>query len=130
MTHRRTLKRNGIKIEAHGMHLIDDLVIECVWRITISLTNYSRRPRRLPTLAARATVSARRKVYLAQVFLERHVYELSPNELALIEVDFVLPAGLTPQRMTISELPTGKQWSFALQAIGQDGTALHALVSA
>lgn len=105
---RTSLKRNGIKFEVHGANQIDDLIIESVWRITVSMTNRSRRPRRVALLASRATVSAGRNVFLARVFIERNCYELSPTEVMIADIDCVLPAGLSPRRIALEDLDARK----------------------
>lgn len=60
-----------------------------------------RRPRALPVVAAVATVSARRRVYLARVYLDAEVSEISPGNVALAWIEFVLPADVVPHRCDI-----------------------------
>jgi hypothetical protein len=101
---RRAVVRRGIAIKWEGARPVDDLIVECLWRTTISVTNQSRAPRQVPVLASRATVAAGRKVYLGSVFLERELLELNPDEVAVIWVDYLLPAGTLPRRVELSEL--------------------------
>lgn len=106
---RSSTRRAGIKIEAHGTHAVDNLIVECRWRTTISVTNRSRRPRPVPVFASRATVTAGRNVYLAAVFLERDLLELNPNEVLIVQVDCLLAAGLTPRNVELAELRAGRE---------------------
>jgi hypothetical protein len=101
---RRSASLDGVKIEMHGVHPVEDLVMENLWRVTISLTNRSRRPRPLPTLASRSTIAAGKKRYLASVVLERDITELSPDDVAIAWVEATLPAGATPRSLALVEL--------------------------
>ena len=96
--------RDGVRIEAHGTHMVDDLILERLWRTTISVTNVSRGPRPVPLFASRATVRAGRKVYLAGVFVERDLCELNPDEVVVVQVDCLLAAGVAPQTLELIEL--------------------------
>jgi hypothetical protein len=49
-------------VELHDARIIDDRVIDAVWRTAISMTNKTRRPRALPVFAEQATVVAARRV--------------------------------------------------------------------
>jgi len=100
--------QRGIRIELHGVHMVDDRVVDGLWRATLSMTNRSRRPRSLPVLASRATATAARRVYLAEVFMERDVTELSPGEVAVAWVECVLPNGVSPRLVELAELRPGK----------------------
>lgn len=95
---------HGMRIDAHSIHAVDDLIVECLWRTTMSVTNVSRRPRPVPVFASRATVTAGRKVYLASVFVERDLWELNPDEVAVVQVDCLLAAGAVPRKVELVEL--------------------------
>ena len=101
---RRSASLDGVKIEVHGVHLVEDLVMENLWRVTISMTNRSRTPRPLPTLASRSTIAAGKKRYLASVVLERDITELSPDDVAIAWVEATLPASATPRSLALAEL--------------------------
>jgi len=101
---RRSASLDGVKIEVHGVHPVEDLVMENLWRVTISMTNRSRTPRPLPTLASRSTIAAGKKRYLASVVLERDITELSPDDVAIAWVEATLPAGATPRSLALAEL--------------------------
>ena len=92
------------RIELHDAHVIDDRIIEAVWRAAISMTNRTRQPRRLPILAERATVIAGSRTYIAYVYLETTSAELNPDDTALAWVEFVLPAGASPRSCSIVHL--------------------------
>lgn len=98
---------DGVKIEVHGIHLVEDLFVENSWRATISMTNRSREPRALPALASRATITAGKKRYLATVFLERDAAELSPDDVAIVWVEATLSAGAIPRSLELVELRSG-----------------------
>lgn len=91
---RRAFTIEHIRVELHDAHVVDDRVVDAVWRAAISMTNNSRRPRALPVFAARATVGARHRVYLADVYLEKDATEVNPRDIALAWIEFVLPADL------------------------------------
>ena len=112
---RRTGARlNGVQLEVHAANPIADLVIETQWRVSLSMTNRSRGPRNVPVLASRATVVAGRKTYLAEVFIECGVDELSPDQVALAWAEFVIPSGVTPRTVTLTKL-SGKRGSLRLR---------------
>ncbi|MCC2032610.1 hypothetical protein [Microbacterium allomyrinae] len=58
-------------------HVVDDRVVEALWRAAISMTNKTRRPRALPLFAERATVKAGRRVYLSSVYLDADAIEVT-----------------------------------------------------
>ena len=114
----RAATLDGIKIEVHGVHPVEDLFVEDLWRATISMTNRSRKPRPLPVLASRATIAAGKKCYLAAVFLERNTPELSPDDVAIAWVEGTLPAGATPRSLVLAELrPRGAPRHVSLRII-------------
>ena len=92
---------HGVRLEVHGARPVEDLVIETMWRSSLSMTNRSRGPRRLPVLASRATVLAGGKTYLASVYVECDTQEVSPSQIALAWAEFVLPAGAEPRVITV-----------------------------
>lgn len=93
-----------VKLEMHPPCVIEDHVVEQVWRAAISMTNTSRRPRLLPVLGERATVRASRCIFLANVCLDTDVDEVNPDDVALAWVEFVLPSGLAPGAIVVSRL--------------------------
>lgn len=101
---RRVYVIDHVKIEIHPPCVVEDRVVEQVWRAAISMTNASRRPRVLPVLAERATVRAGSRVFLANVYLETHVDEVNPDDVALAWVEFVLPGGIAPGVIVVSRL--------------------------
>ncbi|MBT8797461.1 hypothetical protein [Microbacterium flavum] len=94
---RRVYVIDHVKLEMHSACVVEDRVVEQVWRVAISITNTSRRPRLLPVLAERATVRADRCVFLANVYLDADVRELNPRAVALAWIEFVLPGGVSPR---------------------------------
>lgn len=101
---RRVYAIDHVKLELHPPCVVEDRVVEAVWRAAISMTNMSRRPRVLPVLAERATVRAGSSVFLANVYLETHVDEVNPDDVALAWVEFVLPGGVAPGVIVVSRL--------------------------
>lgn len=101
---RRVYVVDHVKLEMHPACVVEDRVVEQVWRAAISMTNTSRRPRLLPVLAERATVRASRRIFLANVCLETDVDEVNPGDVALAWVDFVLPGGMAPGVVVVSRL--------------------------
>lgn len=87
-----------VKLEMHPVSVVEDRVIEQVWRAAISMTNTSRRPRLLPVLGERATVRAGRREYLATVYLDADAIKLNPREVSLASVEFVVPTIAVPGR--------------------------------
>src|SRR4051794_7141246 len=80
---RRFFTIDHVRVELHDACIVDDRVMDAVWRVAVSMTNISRRPRVLPVLAARATVTANHRTYLADVYLDADVCEVSPGDVAL-----------------------------------------------
>lgn len=101
---RRVYVIDHVKLEMHPACIVEDRVVEQVWRAAISMTNTSRRPRLLPVLAERATVRTGRSVYLANVYLDADVRELNPLSVALAWVEFALPGGMLPGVIVASRL--------------------------
>lgn len=93
---RRVYVIDHVRVEMHPACVVEDRVIEQVWRAAISMTNTSRRPRASPTFAGRATVRAGRREYLATVYLDADEVELNPRQVSLAWVDSVLPADVVP----------------------------------
>ena len=104
---RRVYVINHVRVEMHPPCVVEDRVIEQVWRAAISMTNTSRRPRALPTFAERATVRAGRRDYLATLFLEADVDEADPGAVALAWVEVGLPAGVAPVVVVAALLEEG-----------------------
>jgi hypothetical protein len=101
---RRTVTIDHVRVELHDAHIIEDRVADAVWRVAISMTNNTRRPRVLPVFAARATVTAKSRVYLAEVFLENESKEVNPGDVALAWVDFVLPENAAVRHIDLTRL--------------------------
>lgn len=93
---RRVYVIDHVRVEMHPACVIEDRVIEQVWRAAISMTNTSRRPRALPVFGERATVRARRRAYLATVYLDADDIEVSPGVVAVAWVECVLPSDSVP----------------------------------
>lgn len=89
---RRVYAIDHVSVELHPPCVIEDRVVEVVWRAAISMTNTSRKPRPVPVLAEGATARAGRYVYLADVYLDADVRDLNPRDVALAWVEFVLPS--------------------------------------
>lgn len=106
---RRVYVIDHVKLEMHPACVVEDRVVEQLWRAAISMTNTSRRPRLLPVLAERATVRASRRVFLANVYLETDVDEVNPDDVALAWVEFVLPSGMAPGVIVVSRLRSGER---------------------
>lgn len=85
-----------VRVEMHPACIVEDRVIEQVWRAAISMTNVSRRPRLLPVLAERATVRAGIRAYLASVYLDADAFEVNPGAVAVAWVECVLPSESVP----------------------------------
>lgn len=93
---RRVYVINHVRVEMHPPCIVEDRVIEQVWRAAISMTNMSRRPRALPVLAERATVRAGWRAYLVSVYLDADVLEVNPGAVAVVWVECVLPRDSVP----------------------------------
>jgi len=102
---RRVVTMEHIRVELHGACIVEDRVIDGIWRAAISMTNNSRRPRVAPVFAERATVTAGRRAYLASVYLDADVSEVNPGDVALARVEFVLPAATCLRRVELLVLP-------------------------
>ncbi len=101
---RRVYVINHVRVEMHPPCIVEDRVIEQVWRAAISMTNTSRRPRMLPTLGERVTVNCGGRSYLASAFLDAEPVEINPGEVALVWVDAVLPADSRPRSCALVHL--------------------------
>ncbi len=117
---RRVYVIDHVRVELHPACVIEDRVVEVVWRAAISMTNTSRRPRPLPVLAERATVRAGRCIYIANVYLDADANDLNPRDVALAWVEFVLPDSVSPRRIDTSTLPRDVRnrslhWDLAIQ---------------
>lgn len=91
----------GVRIELQGVHLDDDLVVECNWRLTFLMTNSTKRPASVPPLSSRAIVRSGRKEYAGALYLERDARELNPDQVIVAWVLCQLPGGSTPERVAI-----------------------------
>lgn len=91
----------GVRIECQGAVLDDDLVIERNWRITLLMTNVTRRPAAVPMLGSRAVVTAGRKHYAGTVYLEREARELNPGDVIVAWILVRLDSGGVPRRVEV-----------------------------
>jgi hypothetical protein len=91
----------GVRIECQGAVLDDDLVIERNWRITLLMTNVTRRPAAVPMLGSRAVVTSGRKQYAGAVYLEREARELNPGDGLVAWVLVRLDSGGVPRRVEV-----------------------------
>lgn len=106
---RRVYVIDHVKLEMHPPCVLEDRVVEQVWRAAISMTNTSRRPRPHPLLADRARVRAGRYVYLADVYLDVDARELNPRDVALAWVEFALPCDALAHRIDSGILSGGRR---------------------
>jgi hypothetical protein len=81
--------------------LDEDLVIERNWRITLLMTNVTRKPTTIPVLGSRAVVTAGRKQFAGTVFLEREARELNPGDGLIAWVLVRLDSGGVPRRVEV-----------------------------
>lgn len=105
-----------VKLEMHPLCVVEDRVAEKVWRAAISMTNTSRRPRLLPVLAERAGVHSGRYVFLANVYLDAEVEEVSPRQVELAWVEYVLADGerartIVTSQLRCADLPRSRRWA-------------------
>lgn len=91
----------GVRIELQGVHLDDDLVVECKWRLTFIMTNSTKRPAPVPLLSSRGIVRSGRKQYAGTLYFERDAGELNPDEAMVAWVLCQLPGGGVPERVGI-----------------------------
>ncbi|MFB8146668.1 hypothetical protein ACFC1W_07975 [Microbacterium sp. NPDC056003] len=101
---RRVYVIDHVRVEMHPACVVEDRVIEQVWRAAISMTNTSRRPRELPVFGERAEVRAWNRVHLATVYLESDAVEANPGVVALAWVEFVLQGGERPRQVDVALL--------------------------
>lgn len=106
---RRVYVIDHLKLEMHPPCVLEDHVVEQVWRAPISMTNTSRRPRPHPLLADRARVQAGRYVYFADVYLDVDARELNPRDVALAWVEFALPCDALAHRIDSGILSGGRR---------------------
>jgi hypothetical protein len=92
---------DGVRITCEGAVVDEDLVIERNWRVTLLLTNVTRRPVRVPVLSSRGEVAAGRKKYAGTVYFEREVSELNPGDAVVVWVLVRLAAGEVPRRVEV-----------------------------
>lgn len=98
---------DGVRIEPQGAVIDEDLVIERNWRITLLMTNVTRRPAPVPALSSRAVVAAGRKQYAGTVYLEREVRELNPDDALVVWVIVTLSGDEQPRIVEMEHTPTG-----------------------
>lgn len=92
---------NGVRIECQGAVLDEDLVVERNWRVTLLMTNGTRKPVSAPALGSRAVVTSGRKQYAATVYLEREASELNPGDGLVAWVLVRLDSGGVPRRVEL-----------------------------
>ena len=105
---RREYVIDHVKLEMYPPCVIEDRVVEQVWRAAISMSNMSR-PRPHPLPVDRARVRAGRYVYLADVYLEVNARELNPREVALAWIEFSLPSDAPAHRIHTGVLSGGSR---------------------
>jgi len=103
----------GVRIECQGAVLDEDFVIERNWRITLLMTNVTRKPAAVPVLGSRAVVTAGRRLYAGTVYLEREARELNPADAIVAWVLVRLDSGGVPRRVEV-EVASSLQVSAAL----------------
>lgn len=101
---RRVYVIDHVRVEMHPGSVVEDRVIEQVWRSAISMKNASRRPRPVPTFAERATVRTGWREYLASVYLDSDDVEINPGAVALAWVEYELPTDAAPGRVRLALL--------------------------
>jgi hypothetical protein len=124
---RRTISVDHVRVEMHDAHVVEDRVIEIVWRAAVSVSNHGRRPRPVPTFAERATVTAGHRVYAAEVYLEAECVEINPGGVAIAWLEVPLPRTAAPTSGTIVQLRGGqrpRRLRFGLRAAATDRIAL------
>jgi len=103
---RRVYVIDHVKLEMHPACIVEDRVVEQVWRAAILMTNTSRRPRVPLVLAERVTVRCGSRSYLASAFLDADPVELNPGGVALVWVEAVLPSASRPRSCALVHLRT------------------------
>lgn len=98
----------GVRVEYQRLHLDEDLVVECNWRMTFLLANATKMPSLMPVFSERAVIRAARREYIGRVYLERSAVELNPSEAAAVWVVCQLPVGTVPERVELACLRAGK----------------------
>jgi hypothetical protein len=101
---RRVYVIDRVRVEIYPACVVEDRVIEQVWRSALSMTNLSRRPRAVPTFAERSTVRAGRREYLASVYFDADDLEINPRAVALAWIEYVLPMDAVPGRARLALL--------------------------
>ncbi|MFE5410182.1 hypothetical protein [Microbacterium sp. NPDC056569] len=101
---RRAYVIDHVRVEMHPACVVEDRVVEQVWRSALSMTNQSRRPRAVPTFAERSTVRAGRREYLASVYFDADDLEINPRAVALAWIEYVLPMDAVPGRARLALL--------------------------
>ena len=127
---RRAFTIDHIHVELHAAHIVDDRVIDAVWRAAISMTNGSRRPRALPVFGERAMVRAGNCRYLPDVYLETDVKEINPHDVALAWVEFVTPAAMRHRHLYLTLLESRRPRGSLRFVWGGDGQSEHRAVNA
>lgn len=101
---RRVYVFDRVRVEMHPPYIVEDRVIEQVWRAAISMTNTSRRPRMPSMLAERGTVNCGGRSFLANAFLDAEPVEINPGDVASVWVEAVLPTDSRPRSYTLVHL--------------------------
>ncbi len=101
---RRVYVIDHVRVEMHPACVVDDRVVEQVWRSALSMTNQSSRPRAVPNFAERSTVRAGRLEYLASVYLDAGDLEINPRAVALAWIEYVLPMDAVSGRARLALL--------------------------
>lgn len=106
---RRVYVIDHVRVEMHPACVVEDRVVEQLWRSALSMTNLSRRPRAVPTFAERSTVGAGRREYLASIYLDADDLEINPRAVALAWIEYVLPMDAVPGRARLALLGDGRR---------------------
>lgn len=106
---RRVYVIDRVRVEMHPACVVEDRVVEQVWRSALSMTNLSRRPRAVPAFAERSTVRAGRREYLASVYFDADDLEINPRAVALAWIEYVLPMDAAPRRARLARLGDGRR---------------------
>lgn len=106
---RRVYVIDHVRVEMHPACVVEDRIVEQVWRSALSMTNLSRRPRAVPIFAERSTVRAGRCEYLAGVYFDADDLEINPRAVALVWIEYVLPMDAVPGRARLALLGDGRR---------------------
>ena len=119
----------GIRVEVTAPHIVEDRVMEAMWAVPVIYTNTSRRPARVPVLAARATVQAGRRRYAGELKLDRRVIfddgslELNPQDTLTGSVLVRLPRDEEPRMVELAQYPAQRKLRYRVRVVPADQLA-------